>query len=76
VLQILNGKNLKIFGLLSTDGGIYQCFASNPSGTVQTSARLTVANPSAVNVDPGKSYAHFVCTIYNAQKSDSRKTLR
>ncbi|CAL4059823.1 unnamed protein product, partial [Meganyctiphanes norvegica] len=40
--QIVNGNNLKILGLVSTDSGMYQCLASNSAGDVQASAQLLV----------------------------------
>ncbi|XP_059471405.1 neogenin isoform X2 [Neocloeon triangulifer] len=44
-MQVLNGNNLRILGLMSLDAGIFQCVASNPAGEVQAAARLTVLRP-------------------------------
>jgi neogenin len=41
-LQIINGNNLKILGLVASDFGIYQCIGSNPAGNVQAAASLTI----------------------------------
>ncbi|XP_055337462.1 neogenin-like [Paramacrobiotus metropolitanus] len=40
--QIDNGRNLRILGLVKSDGGVYQCFGSNVQGTVQATAQLVV----------------------------------
>lgn len=45
-LQIIHGRNLKILGLVSSDSGIYQCFATNSAGSIQSSAQLVVLPPS------------------------------
>ncbi|KAF0313218.1 Neogenin [Amphibalanus amphitrite] len=36
------GRRLRILGLVPRDAGIYQCFASNDAGNIQTAARLSV----------------------------------
>lgn len=41
-IQLVNGYNLKIFGLMKMDAGIFQCVAHNAVGYIQTAARLTV----------------------------------
>ena len=41
--QIVNGKNLRILGLLESDAGFYQCFGSNDLGNIQSSAQLIVS---------------------------------
>ncbi|KAL8622320.1 hypothetical protein ACOMHN_043324 [Nucella lapillus] len=40
--HLIAGSNLEILGLLDTDEGIYQCFAENSLGNVQTSAQLII----------------------------------
>lgn len=40
--QIVNGHNLKIMGLMTSDTGIFQCFATNTAGNVQAAASLKV----------------------------------
>ncbi|XP_050305807.1 neogenin isoform X2 [Anthonomus grandis grandis] len=42
--KLVNGNNLKIMGLMVSDSGIFQCFASNPAGNIQASANLKVQN--------------------------------
>ena len=44
-MQIVNGHNLRILGLLPTDSGMFQCVGSNPAGTVQAAARLQIVTP-------------------------------
>lgn len=41
-----SSNNLRINGLLAIDAGIFQCIGTNPAGSVQTSARLTINQPS------------------------------
>lgn len=47
-MQIVNGHNLRILGLLPTDSGMYQCVGSNPAGTVQASAQLQIVTPGII----------------------------
>lgn len=44
-MQIVNGHNLRILGLLASDSGMFQCVGTNPAGTVQAAARLQVVTP-------------------------------
>lgn len=44
-MQIVNGHNLRILGLLPTDAGMFQCVGTNPAGTVQAAARLQIITP-------------------------------
>ncbi|GFS82572.1 neogenin [Trichonephila clavipes] len=46
--QIVNGKSLRILGAVKSDSGIYQCFATNSAGSIQSSAELEVLD--AVNL--------------------------
>ncbi|XP_075218308.1 neogenin protein frazzled isoform X2 [Lycorma delicatula] len=41
-MQLVNGNNLKILGLMAQDAGIFQCVASNAAGSIQASSHLTV----------------------------------
>jgi hypothetical protein len=50
-LQIINGNNLKILGLVASDFGIYQCIGSNPAGNVQAAASLTIYSSGMQNLD-------------------------
>ena len=40
--KLEEGSNLRILGLVDSDEGIYQCFAQNSVGNVQTSAQLII----------------------------------
>ncbi|KAJ8681424.1 hypothetical protein QAD02_017211, partial [Eretmocerus hayati] len=44
--QLANGYHLRINGLLDIDAGIFQCMGTNPAGSVQASARLTIRQPN------------------------------
>ncbi|ELU03642.1 hypothetical protein CAPTEDRAFT_17814, partial [Capitella teleta] len=44
--QIIEGRNLRILGLVNTDAGMYQCMAENIVGSVQASAQLIVTQPA------------------------------
>lgn len=44
-MQIIGGHNLKIYGLISSDAGMFQCIGSNPAGSIQGSARLQIIEP-------------------------------
>lgn len=48
-MQIVNGHNLRILGLLSTDSGMFQCVGSNPAGTVQAAAKLQIVTPGRLS---------------------------
>ncbi|GFT51976.1 neogenin [Nephila pilipes] len=45
--QIVNGKSLRILGAVKSDSGIYQCFATNSAGSIQSSAELEVLDADA-----------------------------
>lgn len=40
--HIVDGRHLKILGLVTSDEGMYQCVASNAAGVIHASAHLTV----------------------------------
>jgi neogenin len=44
-LQVVNGYNLRILGLMEMDAGIFQCVGSNEAGNIQAAARLTIVQP-------------------------------
>lgn len=46
--QIIDGKHLRILGLVPSDDGIYQCFGENEVGNVQSSAQLIVLKRGTV----------------------------
>lgn len=43
--KLVNGYNLRILGLVRSDAGIYQCFATNPAGAIQATAQLILLQP-------------------------------
>ncbi|XP_013387953.1 neogenin isoform X2 [Lingula anatina] len=45
--QIIDGKHLRILGLVISDDGLYQCFGENAVGNVQASAQLVVLQPGS-----------------------------
>ncbi len=42
--QIIEGRNLRILGLVDSDAGMYQCFVENVVGSEQASAQLIVTH--------------------------------
>uniref|UniRef100_T1J0I1 Neogenin n=1 Tax=Strigamia maritima TaxID=126957 RepID=T1J0I1_STRMM len=46
--QFVNGNNLKILGVVTSDVGIYQCIGVNPAGNIQASSQLLVLKPDVV----------------------------
>jgi neogenin len=63
--QIVNGHNMKIMGLMTSDSGIFQCFASNPAGNIQAAASLKVINPETKKPKSGRK---------KAKKEDNHKS--
>jgi neogenin len=47
-LQVVNGYNLRILGLMEIDAGIFQCIGSNAAGNIQAAARLTIMQPGNI----------------------------
>jgi hypothetical protein len=47
-LQVVNGYNLRILGLMEIDAGIFQCIGSNAAGNIQAAARLTIIQPGNI----------------------------
>jgi neogenin len=47
-LQVVNGYNLRILGLMGIDAGIFQCIGSNAAGNIQAAARLTIIQPGNI----------------------------
>ncbi|XP_015927066.1 neogenin isoform X5 [Parasteatoda tepidariorum] len=43
--KLVNGYNLKVLGLVRSDAGVYQCFATNPAGSIQAVAQLLLLQP-------------------------------
>nr|CAD7586915.1 unnamed protein product [Timema genevievae] len=50
-IQVVNGYNLRILGLMTLDAGMFQCIGSNPAGNIQAAARLMVLE---TDVAPGE----------------------
>nr|CAD7442449.1 unnamed protein product [Timema bartmani] len=46
-IQVVNGYNLRILGLMTLDAGMFQCIGSNPAGNIQAAARLMVLETGA-----------------------------
>ena len=46
--QIIDNRNLRVLGLVQSDAGIYQCFAENEVGSVQSSAQLIIVSKGTV----------------------------
>lgn len=44
-MQVVNGHNLRILGLIESDAGMFQCVGTNAAGSVQAAARLQIAVP-------------------------------
>lgn len=44
--QVIDGRNLRILGLVESDEGMYQCTATNNAGMIQASARLVISQTS------------------------------
>ncbi|XP_060521840.1 neogenin isoform X2 [Cylas formicarius] len=81
--KLVNGNNLKIMGLMSTDSGIFQCFATNPAGNIQAAASLKVL-PHSVGekkkglqkVRPKKTPSKSFETNYKRQSLSSFTSLK
>ena len=41
-MELVDGENLWILGLIVSDSGFYQCFAENSVGTIQATMQLKV----------------------------------
>ena len=48
--QIVDGRNLKILGLVNSDQGLYQCFGENAVGSIQASAQLLIVDQGKIIV--------------------------
>lgn len=48
-MQIVNGHNLRILGLINSDAGMFQCMGSNPAGNIQAAARLQIIEAGKLN---------------------------
>ncbi|XP_055609211.1 neogenin isoform X2 [Uranotaenia lowii] len=55
-MQIVGGHNLKIFGLIGSDAGMFQCIGTNPAGSVQAAARLEIVEPGQLKRHKNKKY--------------------
>ncbi|XP_016957422.1 neogenin isoform X3 [Drosophila biarmipes] len=53
-MQLVDGHNLKILGLLNSDAGMFQCVGTNAAGSVHAAARLRVVpQGDSPEQDPG-----------------------
>ncbi|XP_014240160.1 neogenin isoform X2 [Cimex lectularius] len=52
-LQVVNGNNLRILGVMESDYGIFQCLASNSAGNIQAAALLTVTSTESIRSQTG-----------------------
>ncbi|XP_057669048.1 neogenin isoform X2 [Diorhabda carinulata] len=76
--KLVEGHNLKIMGLMTSDSGLFQCFATNAAGNIQAVANLKVlATP-----EKKKSKLHSKkvphqqsISLFSSLKSDSDATL-
>lgn len=64
-MQIVNGHNLRILGLLSTDAGMFQCIGRNTAGSVQASARLTVKDQGKIHLQSTYVVVPYVCYLFS-----------
>lgn len=74
--KMLSSGGLRIQGLRPEDSGIFQCFASNEGGEIQTYTYLDVTSeycPSAKPDPPGwtlsRSFLPFVCVTHSGNGS-------
>lgn len=49
-MKIEGNHNLKIFGLMNSDAGMFQCVGTNPAGSVQSAARLEIIDQGILNI--------------------------
>lgn len=59
--RVLVGGSLQINGLLPDDTGMFQCFARNLAGEIQTNTYLAVTSMSPLKYF--QSYLHVCCLI-------------
>lgn len=72
--QLVNGYNLKILGLVSSDTSIYQCVGSNSAGNIQASAQLIILKSDSFNPTTVTSSAHFDTSVTVDEGSPSQDT--
>ncbi|XP_021933563.1 neogenin isoform X2 [Zootermopsis nevadensis] len=66
-LQVVNGYNLRILGLMEMDAGVFQCIGSNAAGNIQAAAMLTIVQPGLpVASSPSSPGLGAVLTAYTA----------
>ncbi|KFM76351.1 hypothetical protein X975_12770, partial [Stegodyphus mimosarum] len=53
--KLVNGYNLRVLGLVRSDAGVYQCFATNPAGAIQATAQLLLLQPATRSPKPTSS---------------------
>ncbi len=50
--KLVDGHNLQILGSMVADEGMYQCFAQNDVGNIQSSSQVIITQPGSVTVVP------------------------
>ncbi|CAG9865498.1 unnamed protein product [Phyllotreta striolata] len=75
--KLVNGYNLKIMGLMPSDSGLFQCFATNQAGNIQAVANLKVqTNPEKRRKHHSKKVpSEHSISLFTSLKSDSRGKL-
>ncbi|XP_050076111.1 neogenin [Anopheles maculipalpis] len=68
-MQIVGGHNLKIFGLIGSDAGMFQCIGTNPAGSVQAAARLEIIEPGLPKRHKGKKFQQTQSKTKSYEKS-------
>ncbi|XP_074038285.1 neogenin protein frazzled [Leptinotarsa decemlineata] len=75
--KLVNGYNLKIMGLVLSDSGIFQCFASNEAGNIQAAASLKVLPnqetiPSPKHAPSKKMLSQQSKSLFSSLKSEAK----
>ncbi|XP_035794752.1 netrin receptor DCC-like isoform X1 [Anopheles albimanus] len=73
-MQIVGGHNLKIFGLIGSDAGMFQCIGTNPAGSVQAAARLEIIEPGLPKRPKGKKFHQTQSKTKSYEKSPLLQT--
>ncbi|KAG5888723.1 hypothetical protein JTB14_023799 [Gonioctena quinquepunctata] len=75
--KLVNGFNLKIMGLMLSDSGIFQCFASNEAGNIQAAANLKVltnqeSSSKLSKTAPKKVLSQQSKKLFSSLKTDAK----
>ncbi|XP_037714460.1 neogenin isoform X1 [Drosophila subpulchrella] len=71
-MQLVDGHNLKILGLLNSDAGMFQCVGTNAAGSVHAAARLRVV-PQGVKIKKRKSQGHSTKSLQTFDNLTKRR---